>query len=157
MDRGSDAEIVAAVGAFIASREAGEVLHALYHRTISVADDALDALAGLLPIEQISVVRLVDRLNLSGLPSVVILLATLRKIRTNEAWIHYNLSKHLSTLLRAGVPEAKLPAIIHSLLALEGLKEYLRRRDRDLNKLMKLAEVCRVGRIVSRYVKAIVG
>ncbi len=42
-------------------------------------------------------------------------------------------------------------------IALEGLKEYLRRRDRDLNKLIKLAEVCRVGRIVSRYVKAIIG
>jgi predicted transcriptional regulator of viral defense system len=42
-------------------------------------------------------------------------------------------------------------------IALEGLKEYLRRRDRDLNKLMKLAEVCRVAEIVSQYVKAIVG
>ena len=42
-------------------------------------------------------------------------------------------------------------------LALEGLKEYLRRRGRDLNKLMKLAEVCRVEGIVSQYVKAIVG
>ena len=42
-------------------------------------------------------------------------------------------------------------------IALEGLKEYLRRRNRDLNKLMKLAEVCRVERIVSQYVKAIVG
>jgi predicted transcriptional regulator of viral defense system len=41
-------------------------------------------------------------------------------------------------------------------IALEGLKEYLRRRDRDLTKLMKLADVCRVGVIVSRYVKAIV-
>jgi predicted transcriptional regulator of viral defense system len=42
-------------------------------------------------------------------------------------------------------------------IALEGLKEYLRRRGRDLNKLMKLAEVCRVEGIVSQYVKAIVG
>lgn len=42
-------------------------------------------------------------------------------------------------------------------LALEGLKEYLRRRNRDLNKLMKFAEVCRVKGIVSQYVKAIVG
>jgi len=42
-------------------------------------------------------------------------------------------------------------------LAIEGLKEYLRRRGRDLNKLMKLAEVCRVEGIVSQYVKAIVG
>lgn len=42
-------------------------------------------------------------------------------------------------------------------LALEGLKEYLRRRSRDLNKLMKFADVCRVRGSVSQYVKAIVG
>jgi predicted transcriptional regulator of viral defense system len=42
-------------------------------------------------------------------------------------------------------------------LALEGLKEYLRRRNRDLNKLMKFAKVCRVQGILSQYVKAIVG
>jgi predicted transcriptional regulator of viral defense system len=42
-------------------------------------------------------------------------------------------------------------------LALEGLKEYLKRRNRDLNKLMKYAEVCRVKGILSQYVKAIVG
>lgn len=42
-------------------------------------------------------------------------------------------------------------------LAIEGLKEYLRRRDRQLNKLMKFAEICRVKNIVSQYVKAIVG
>jgi predicted transcriptional regulator of viral defense system len=42
-------------------------------------------------------------------------------------------------------------------LALEGLKEYLRRRNRNLNKLMKLAHVCRVRGILSQYVKAIVG
>ncbi len=42
-------------------------------------------------------------------------------------------------------------------LALEGLKEYLKRRNRDLNKLMKFAEVCRVKGTVSQYVKAIVG
>jgi predicted transcriptional regulator of viral defense system len=42
-------------------------------------------------------------------------------------------------------------------LALEGLKEYLRRRNRDLNKLMKFAHVCRVKGILSQYVKAIVG
>ncbi len=123
MDIGSDAEILAAVDEFIAGREAGEVLHALYHRTIPVADDARDALAGLLPIEQISVVRLVDRLNVPGLPSLVILLATLGKIRTSEAWIHYNLARHLDSPPLAGMPEAKLPAIIHSLLALEGLKD----------------------------------
>lgn len=42
-------------------------------------------------------------------------------------------------------------------LPLEGLKEYLRRRNRDLNRLMKFADVCRVKSIVSQYVKAIVG
>lgn len=39
----------------------------------------------------------------------------------------------------------------------EGLKTYLRRRDRDLNRLMKYAEICRVKGIISQYVKAIVG
>jgi len=42
-------------------------------------------------------------------------------------------------------------------IALEGLKEYLRRRNRDLNKLVKFAEVCRVKGIASQYVRAIVG
>jgi len=42
-------------------------------------------------------------------------------------------------------------------LALEGLKEYLKRRNRDLNKLMTFAKVCRVNGSVSQYVKAIVG
>jgi len=42
-------------------------------------------------------------------------------------------------------------------LALEGLKEYLRRRNRDLNKLMTFAQVCRVKGILTQYVKAIVG
>lgn len=42
-------------------------------------------------------------------------------------------------------------------IALEGLKEYLRRRDRDLGKLEKFAELCRVRSIISQYVRAIVG
>ena len=42
-------------------------------------------------------------------------------------------------------------------IALEGLKEYLKRRNRDLNKLRKLSQVCRVKGIISQYVKAIVG
>jgi predicted transcriptional regulator of viral defense system len=42
-------------------------------------------------------------------------------------------------------------------IALEGLKEYLKRRNRDLNKLMRFAQVCRVKGIVSQYVRAIVG
>ncbi len=42
-------------------------------------------------------------------------------------------------------------------IALKGLKEYLKRRNRDLNKLMKFAQVCRVKGIISQYVKAIVG
>ncbi len=41
-------------------------------------------------------------------------------------------------------------------LALEGLKEYLKRRNRDLRKLRKFATVCRVQGIVSQYVKAFV-
>lgn len=42
-------------------------------------------------------------------------------------------------------------------LAIEGLKEYLKRPNRDLNKLMKFADVCRVKGIISQYVKALVG
>jgi|SRR6267378_394364 len=42
-------------------------------------------------------------------------------------------------------------------IALEGLKVYLGRRNRDLNKLMKFAETCRVKGILSQYVRAIVG
>ncbi len=42
-------------------------------------------------------------------------------------------------------------------LAVEGLKEYLRRRDRDLHKLMKFAEICRVKGILHQYVKVLVG
>jgi predicted transcriptional regulator of viral defense system len=41
--------------------------------------------------------------------------------------------------------------------AFEGLKEYLKLRNRDLTKPMKFAEICRVKAIVSQYVKAIVG
>lgn len=42
-------------------------------------------------------------------------------------------------------------------IALEALKTYLRRRDRDLNKLMRYAEICRAKGIISQYVRAIVG
>jgi predicted transcriptional regulator of viral defense system len=42
-------------------------------------------------------------------------------------------------------------------IALEGLKTYLRRRNRNLDTLMKLARTCRVESILSHYVKAIVG
>ncbi len=123
MDVDLDTNIVAAVGAFIGDRKPGEVLHDLFHPTISRAGEALDTLASLLPTEQISAVALVGRLKLPPLPSVVILAAVLRRIRTGEAWIHYNLCKHLSPLIDAGVSEAKLPAIIHALLALEGLRD----------------------------------
>lgn len=42
-------------------------------------------------------------------------------------------------------------------IALEGLKAYLRRRNRNLDMLMKFARTCRVESILSHYVKAIVG
>jgi predicted transcriptional regulator of viral defense system len=42
-------------------------------------------------------------------------------------------------------------------IAMEGLKTYFRRRDWNLNKLMKFAEICRVKGIVTQYAKAIVG
>jgi hypothetical protein len=115
--------ILSAVAAFIGQRKPGDVLNSLYHRTLPAADDGLNTVADLLPTDQISVVRLIDGLNLQGLRCVVILLATLRRLRTEEAWIHYNLCKHLRLLVESGVGEAKLPAIIHSLLTIEGLKD----------------------------------
>lgn len=42
-------------------------------------------------------------------------------------------------------------------LALEGLKEYLKHRNRELNKLMNFADVCRVKGIVEQYARVIVG
>ncbi len=41
-------------------------------------------------------------------------------------------------------------------VALEGLRNYLRRRDRDLDRLLKLAEVCRVRRVMTPYLEAMV-
>ena len=41
-------------------------------------------------------------------------------------------------------------------VALEGLRNYLRRRDRDLGRLLKLAEVCRVRRVMTPYLEALV-
>jgi len=120
VDISSDLAIQTAVTAVIANREAGPVLHALYHH--GAEDACLAPLTGLLPAEQIASLRLVERLNLSDLSSVVILLATLRALRTNEAWIHYALCKYLGALTGAGVTEARFPVIVHSLLALEGLK-----------------------------------
>lgn len=118
----SDSEIVAAVETLIAGRAPAEMLRAMYLDDGSAAPtDALHALANLVPAEQISAVRLVARLNPSNLHAILILLATLRKVCAGDAWIHYNLSKHLSPMFEAGVQEAKLPAIIHSLLALDGL------------------------------------
>ena len=122
MNLGLDEGIITAVNAFIGDRKAGEVVHGLYHSKDFIADDALNALANLLPIEQIAAVALVDRLNLLPLQTVVILAIVLHKIHTNEGWIHYNLSKHLRRLIDGGIPEAKLPAIIHALLALDGLE-----------------------------------
>jgi predicted transcriptional regulator of viral defense system len=42
-------------------------------------------------------------------------------------------------------------------IAIEGIKTYFRRRDWNLNKLMKFAEICRVEGIITQYAKAIVG
>ena len=98
---GSEAQIRAAVDTFIAGRDAAKVLTSLYHAA-PANDEASRPLVELLPIEQIALVRLLGKLNLSGLPAVVALLAVLRKLRTDDEWIHYNLAKHLSTLEAAG-------------------------------------------------------
>jgi predicted transcriptional regulator of viral defense system len=42
-------------------------------------------------------------------------------------------------------------------IALESLKTYLRRRDRNLDRLIKIAEISRIKGIISQYVKVIVG
>jgi hypothetical protein len=125
MEIGSEAQIRAAIAGVIANHDSREVLNFLYHNhgISSVNKDAFDALLDLVPIEQIAVVGLVDKLSLSGLPAVVALLAALRKARSDESWIHYNLAKHLGMLLAAGKLEAKLPATIHALLARHGLKD----------------------------------
>jgi hypothetical protein len=123
MDASSDVEVLAAVGRVIAGRAASEVLQDLYHGPLQATEEALNMLASLLPIEQIAAVGLVGRLHLSDLSSAVLLLAVLRNIRSSDGWIHFNLSKSLGTMIEAGVQEAKLPAIIHSLMALNGLKD----------------------------------
>ncbi|MPN48513.1 hypothetical protein SDC9_196121 [bioreactor metagenome] len=38
----------------------------------------------------------------------------------------------------------------------EGIKEYLKRKDKDLNKLMKYAEVCRVQKIIKEYLEVLI-
>jgi predicted transcriptional regulator of viral defense system len=38
----------------------------------------------------------------------------------------------------------------------EGINEYLKRKDKDLNKLMKYAEVCRVQKILKEYLEVLV-
>ncbi len=42
-------------------------------------------------------------------------------------------------------------------LALEGLKSYLKRRTRDLQKLSMSSKICRVEKVVQHYVRAIIG
>src|SRR5579863_2230534 len=101
MDIGLDTEIAKEVSRFIGDRKPGEVLQWLYHASSSDGNDHLGVLAGLLPSDQNSAVELVDRMNLPPLESVVILMAVLRKLRSKEEWIHYNICKHLSPLLRA--------------------------------------------------------
>ena len=38
----------------------------------------------------------------------------------------------------------------------EGIKEYLKRKDKDLNKLMKYAEVCRVQKTIKEYLEVLI-
>ena len=38
----------------------------------------------------------------------------------------------------------------------EGIKEYLKRKDKNLNKLMKYAEVCRVQKIIKEYLEVLI-
>jgi predicted transcriptional regulator of viral defense system len=39
-------------------------------------------------------------------------------------------------------------------LAKEGLREYLKRKDRDINKLLKYAEICRIRSVLRPYLEA---
>jgi hypothetical protein len=38
----------------------------------------------------------------------------------------------------------------------EGINEYIKRKDKDFNKLMKYAEVCRVQKILKEYLEVLV-
>ena len=85
MEPDNGTAVQAAVRAVIAERDAGPVLHALYHRAPTAADGDLDPLSGLVPTEQISSLRLVERLALPDLASVIVLLATLHALRTQRS------------------------------------------------------------------------
>ena len=102
------------------------MLNAIFLREDPAGDADLDTLASLLPAEQIALTQCVDGLGASNLEAAVLLLGALRKIRTDDSWLHYNLCKYLNAMVGAGVSAAKLPAIIHSFLALDGLKDDMR-------------------------------
>ena len=115
------AAILTAAAVFIAGRDAGAALRAIYNDGGPASEQRLSALADLLPADQVALTGLVDSLAAPDLTAAVILLAALRKARTRDGWIHYNVCKYLGTMAAAGVAAAKLPAIVHSLLALEEL------------------------------------
>ncbi|PWT72604.1 MAG: hypothetical protein C5B59_15320 [Bacteroidetes bacterium] len=117
--------ILAAANAVIGGRDAGTFIHEYYHQLGGTQIEEFDALARLLPTEQIAIVQLADRLRLPALPTVAILLTSLRRVRTADEWLHWNLARHLSVLYDAGVPEARLPAALHAMIANETLRKQL--------------------------------
>lgn len=102
----------------IGDRSPNEVIRAVYSGAIN-----LDALAVLLPIQQLPAVPIIDNLRAPELAKVLMLLAVLGKVCGDDAWIHFNIVKQLNGLIASGVSEARLPAIIHSQLGIEGLRD----------------------------------
>ena len=121
MSESSDQELLAAVETFIAGRSPDEVLTAIYN---DQNPPGLEAVTALVPLEQIAIVALIERLNRPDISSLVILYAALRAIQSPDEWIHYNICKVLDRTISMGTEAARQPAIIHALLAIDGLGDF---------------------------------
>lgn len=121
MSEASDHEIVSAVEKFIAGRSADEVIAAIYDDS---APQCLADITAILPNEQIATIALIERLNRSDTCSLVILHATLRGLCSRDEWIHYNICKVLERMSGMGARQARMPSVIHALLAIEGLDDF---------------------------------
>lgn len=75
---------------------------------------AIAALEPLLPDNEVETIKWCESLGLTEIECVFVFLASLRKLRTSNGWIHYNLSDRLYKLFLFGHREARLPAIVHA-------------------------------------------
>jgi capsular polysaccharide biosynthesis protein len=76
-----------------------------------------DPLVRLLPNDQIRCLNISETEHLMQLEKLVILLAALKAVKGDVRWIHWNIAKYFDMFWRAGSKCAKLPLLIHSLLA----------------------------------------